>query len=316
MSQIVPAGLTAAFLEFNLRFNEAMSFAPIWWDKIAYEQESNAESVTYSLLDKIPRMRKWLAGSPRAIQNASLRSYSLVNDDYELTEEIDRNKFDDDLYGNFSNLFTQMGEQAARWPDDMLATALQAGNAAANTCYDGQPFFSASHPQNIDVVGGTTYSNYSVNGMALTAANYNSVRATMMSYLGADAKPLGVIPTLLVVPPQLEQAGKQILNTDWIAPSGAFGAIAAAAPSQNTLRGSADLLMVPQLTNAATTWYLLAATKSLKPFVFQRRKSPVFQMFTAPTDPEVFKNRKYVFGCDARGAVGYTAPFLAYSATA
>jgi phage major head subunit gpT-like protein len=316
MAQIVPANLAAAFLEFNLRFNEAMSFAALWWNKIAYEQPSGGESVTYSLLDKITRMRKWLAGSPRAVQNASLRSYSLINDDYELTLEIDRNKFDDDLYGNFGQLFTQMGEQAARWPDDMVATILQQGAVAGNICYDGQTFFNASHPVNIDNPTGATYSNYSVSGMALTAPNYNTVRATMMGYNGADGKPLGVVPTLLVVPPQLEQAGKQILNTDWIAPGAGFGAIAASAPSQNTLRGSASLLMVPQLANEPTAWYLLAADNSLKPFVVQKRKNPVFQMFTAPTDPEVFKNRKYVFGTDGRGAAGYTAPFLAYRALA
>jgi phage major head subunit gpT-like protein len=309
MSQIIPANLQAAFLEFNLRFNQAMTFAPIWWDKLAYEQPSVGESVTYSLLDKIARLRKWLAGQPRAIQNASLRSYSLVNDDYELTEEIDRNKFDDDLYGNFAQLFTQMGEQAARWPDDMLATALQAGAAAGSLCYDGQPFFSTSHPQNIDAPA-TTYSNLNASGLALTAANYNTQRAAMMSYNGADGKPLGIIPNLLIVPPQLEQAGKQILNTDWIAPGTGFGAVAANAPSQNTLRGSADLLMVPQLANEPTVWYLAMVTSSIKPLVFQKRKAPVFQMFTNPTDPEVWKNRKYMFGTDARGAVGYTAPFL------
>jgi phage major head subunit gpT-like protein len=314
--QVVPQNLAAAFLEFSTRFNTIFTATPAWWDRLALEVPSGAEGVTYSILDRIPRMRKWLVGNPRAIINASLRSFTLINDDWELTAEIDRNKFDDDQAGNFAGLFGQFGEQAKHWPDTMVAQLIQGGTAATSTAYDGQPFFSTSHPVNMDSAAAGTYSNLSATGMALTAANYNTVRSTMQTYLGADGNPLGVMPTLLIVPPQLEQAGKQILNTDWIAPGTGFGAIAANAPSQNTLRGSADLLMIPQLANEPTVWYLVATSGGAKPFIFQNRKAPVFQMYTAPSDPEVFKNRKYVFGTDARGAAGFTAPFLAYRAAA
>jgi phage major head subunit gpT-like protein len=316
MALLVPGNLNIAFLEFSTRFNDIFAATPAWWDQVAMEVPSAGESVVYSILDKIPRMRKWLAGSPRAVVNASLRSYALVNDDWELTLEIDRNKFNDAQYGQYTPLMGQMGEQAKHWPDDMIATLLQTGNAATSLSYDQQPFFSTSHPVNMDSTTAGTFSNYSATGMALTAANYNTVRATMMSYLGADGKPLGVMPSLLIVPPQLEQAGKQILNTDWIAPGAGFGAIAANAPSQNTLRGSAGLLVIPQLANAPTTWYLVATMGGAKPFIFQNRQAPQFQMYTSANDHYVFKDRKYVFGVDARGAAGFTAPFLAYSATA
>lgn len=314
---IVPiATLQAAFTEFSMRFNNLFTTTPTWWQEVAMEVPSNGESVTYSILDRIPRMRKWLVGSPRAVANAALRGYTLTNDDWELTLEVPRNKFNDAQYDQYGGLFAAMGAQAAHWPDDMIATLLQTGTAATSVSYDQQPFFSTSHPVNMDSTAAGTFSNYSSTGMALTAANYNAVRATMTAYLGADGKPLGVMPNLLIVPPQIEQAAKQILNTDWIAPGAGFGAIAANAPSQNTLRGSADLLVVPQLANAPATWYLVATMDGTRPFVFQNRQAPVFQQFTSPTDPEVFKNRKYVFGCDARGAAGFTAPFLAYSATA
>jgi phage major head subunit gpT-like protein len=138
----------------------------------------------------------------------------------------------------------------------------------------------------------------------------------MAAFNGADGKPLGILPNLLVVPPQLEQAGRQILNADFIAPTAAVGGNAANVMQTNTLKGSADLLVVPQLANEATAWYLLVTNLPIKPFVFQRRKSPTFQQFTDPTSPDVFKRRKYVYGTDARGAAGYTLPILAYRALA
>jgi phage major head subunit gpT-like protein len=314
--QITPASLAAMFFAFDQSFQAGLTSAQPWHTGVATEVPSSGESLTYPLLDKIPRFKKWLPNAERIAENASLRGYSLTNDDYELTIEVDRNKIEDDLYGAYAPLMQMMGTQAALWPGDLVAAIMQAGAAAGSLCYDGQPMFSTSHPVNMDDSSLGTYSNYSASGLALNAANYNTAYAAMQSFNGADGKPLGVQPTLLVVPPQLAQAGKQLLNTDWIATSTAFGAVGANAPSQNTLKGSADLLIIPQLANEATAWYLLATGTPIKPFVFQRRKSPAFQQFTDPSSPDVFKRRKYVYGSDARGAAGYTLPFLAYRALA
>jgi phage major head subunit gpT-like protein len=52
-----------------------------------------------------------------------------------------------------------MGVQAALWPGDLVAAVMQAGAAAGSLCYDGQPFFNASHPVNMDDSSLGTYSN-------------------------------------------------------------------------------------------------------------------------------------------------------------
>jgi phage major head subunit gpT-like protein len=310
---IVPSNLSAAFLQFSLLFNQGLSFAKPWSGAIAYEEMADGEAKTYSFLDKIPRLRKWLQGSPRAMQNAALRSYSLVHDDYELSVEVPRNKFEDDLYGNFGSLFSQMGAQAALWPDDLTAAALQAGAAATSICFDGQPFFNASHPVNMDDASKGTYSNLRSAAFALTPTNYATIYAEMEAYKGADGVPMQIKPSLLVVPPQLRQAAQQILNADFIAPAAAIGGNAAAVQQTNTLKGSADLLVVPQLANEATGWYLIGKEPSgvMKPIVFQRRKSPVL-LPPNPDSEKARKERKYEFLCDARGAAGYTMPVFAY----
>jgi phage major head subunit gpT-like protein len=301
------------FYEFNLAFQEGLTTADVWHDKLSTTVPSGGESITYPLLDKVPRLRKWLPSQDRTAQNASLRSYSLTNDDYELTVEVDRNKIEDDMWGAFTPLMRMMGEQAARWPGDMLASAIQAG--ASNACYDAKNFFATDHPVNIDGTISGTQSNYSASGLSLTAANYTTTRGVMASYLGADGKPLGLNPDLLVVPPQLEMNGRQILNSEFIAPAAGFGTNTTGIQT-NVLRGSADLLVIPQLSNESTTWYLMVVNLPIKPFVFQQRKAPVFVQYIDPSSPHVFNRRKFVYGCDARGAAGYTIPFLCYRATA
>lgn len=70
----------------------------------------------------------------------------------------------------------------------------------------------------------------------LNAANYASGRAAMMGMKGDYGKPLGLRPTLLVVPPALEGAGLEILNAE----RDTGGAT-------NVWRNTAELAVVPWL---------------------------------------------------------------------
>lgn len=71
---------------------------------------------------------------------------------------------------------------------------------------------------------------------ALTAENYAAARAAMMSLKGDGGKPLNVRPTLLVVPPELEGAAREIL----LAERNDMGAT-------NVYRNTAELLVTPWL---------------------------------------------------------------------
>ena len=70
----------------------------------------------------------------------------------------------------------------------------------------------------------------------LNPANYAIARAGIQSMKGDGARPLGLIPNLLVVPPSLESAGRQILNSEY----GTGGVT-------NEWKGTAELLVVPWL---------------------------------------------------------------------
>lgn len=73
----------------------------------------------------------------------------------------------------------------------------------------------------------------------LNAANYAAARAAMMSLKNAEGRPLRVRPDLLVVPPSLEAAARDILENRFL-PGGS-------SLKSNIWQGSARLLVAPEL---------------------------------------------------------------------
>ena len=71
---------------------------------------------------------------------------------------------------------------------------------------------------------------------ALSPANYAIGRAAIQNMKGDGSRPLGLVPNLLVVPPALESAGRQILNSEY-----------GTAGITNEWKGTAELLVVPWL---------------------------------------------------------------------
>jgi phage major head subunit gpT-like protein len=70
----------------------------------------------------------------------------------------------------------------------------------------------------------------------LDAANYGAARAAMMGFKDSEGKPLGIVPNLLVVPPDLEAEAREILMNERDA-SGAT----------NKWKGTAELMVLPWL---------------------------------------------------------------------
>lgn len=68
----------------------------------------------------------------------------------------------------------------------------------------------------------------------LNAANYAAARQAMQELKGEGNRPLGVMPNVLIVPPSLESAGRQILNSEY----GTGGVT-------NEWKGTAELIVTP-----------------------------------------------------------------------
>lgn len=71
---------------------------------------------------------------------------------------------------------------------------------------------------------------------ALSAANYAAARKAMMEFKGDNTEPLGIMPTLLVVPPEHEAAAREVIMAE-----------RNAAGATNVYRDTAKLLVTPWL---------------------------------------------------------------------
>jgi phage major head subunit gpT-like protein len=305
---LTPTNLQIFFTGLQTNWEAGYKLPQPWYEQIAMTVPSDTELETYAWMDRIPKMRQWVG--PRTVNNAPLRSRSITNLDWELTESIPRNRFLDDKLGLYAPLAKNIGWQAAKLHDQQLALLMQSNP----TGFDNVAFFATTHLTNIDDPASATQSN--LLSLALTPSNYSAARAKMRSWKGRDGQPMGTRPSLLVVPPSLEEAALNILNSDFIAPSLFGGQTQVGAnDNKNILKGSASLLVIDELENEPTSWYLLDNTDMIKPFVVQIRQAANFVYLNNPTDANVFWKKEFIFGVDSRSAYDVSLWFKALKST-
>lgn len=308
--EVTQANLDIIFRQANTVFQEALLSYQPWSTQVSFTMPSASASITYGWMDRLPALRKWIGN--RVINAVSTHERTVRNEPYEETFALKRTDVEDDQIGLFSAATRMQAAAAAMWPDVQMADFFR--NASTVTGYDGVAVFATNHPLfGGDVVGiptGITQSNLFLN-TGLTWDNFNTVRSAMQSYVGIDQQPLGVMPNLLVVPPQLEGVAKLILEADFLSNFAGQGA----APATNVLKGVAKILVVPQLANKPNSWLLMDTNQVVKPFVWQLRQSPRFTMLTNPTDQNVFLSNQFLYGVDARGAAAETLWWLTAACT-
>lgn len=293
---ITPITLKNLFTRLFNTFDEAKGAASVskeLVDMLTTEVPSSQFFNTYAWLELAGlRMREWIG--QRAVRGLSQRIYQVYNKHYELTFGVDMDTLDDSMLASQDMFVRQLAIAADRLPFDLVLDLLR--NGETRVCYDGQYFFDIDHPVNIDQGTTGTQSNYRTS-FPLTRANYISARQDMMGWLAADGTPLGVLPTTIIVPPQLEDAARNIVVVDTIAIAGGV--------QSNTQKGSAKVITIPELAVDPLTWYLVAADNGFKPFLLQPRQAPRFVSRVNPDSENVFWSKTYEFGADARYGAGY-----------
>jgi phage major head subunit gpT-like protein len=286
VNQVALKGISTGFKTI---FNKIFSEVQPQWNKIATLVPSETGEENYKWLGKIPRMREWIG--EREIQNLTVSDYTIKNKDFELTIGVDRNDIEDDKLGIYQPIISDIGQTTAEHPDTLVFGLLKDG--FTNKCYDKKPFFATDHK-----VGKKTVSNKGTEKLSATA--YGKARAEMMSLVDENDISLKIIPNLLVVPPALESAAREILFAEQIN------------ATTNIYKGTAELLVVPELAGKDEAWYLLCTNKSIKPLIYQERKKPRFVAFFNENDEHVFKNKQFLYGVDGRCNAGYSFWQMAY----
>lgn len=278
---LINAGnLKTLTVAFNAAFRAGLGQAAPQWQQVATTVPSNTGSEEYGWLGAFPNMREWLGD--RVINGAKSHGYTIKNRSFEMTVAVPRPAIEDDQYGVYTPMMTEMGRASAAHPDQLVFGLLAAGTSTP--CYDGQYFFDTDHPvtgddgvtvasqSNIDTSGSSSpwylldtsralkpiifQSRKSPNFVSKTAETDNNVfdrneyvygvdsrcnvgfgfwqlayrsnaaldetalvnaYTAMTTRKGDGGRPLGIKPTLLVVPPALKFAAMKLVNATTLA---------------------------------------------------------------------------------------------------
>lgn len=316
---ITGSNLSILFTNASIAWQQALQTTPTFYKEISTVMPSSTSQNLYAWLDRFPAMRRWLGD--RVMNTLATHSRTVVNAPFELTNEILAEHIRHDQYGVFNFNVQFLGQQAAKWPDQTLVDYLV--NRAAAACsnpvngFDGKTLFATDHPTlGGDVVGGvpssvaSTQSNL-YTSTALTYDNYVAVRTNMASLKGADGQPLNNWPDTLIVPPQLEGKGKNILEADFLAGVNTINT----APQSNVYKGTAQLKVIQELSVLPNIWYMMCTKSVVKPLIWQQEMAPRFTYLINPTDINVFMARKFFYGIEAWGEAAESMWFLAAAAT-
>lgn len=289
--------LNAVFTNLRTEFNRAFAAAPTQWPRIAMRAPSGSAQNDYKWLAQFPKMRRWIG--EKHVKSLEGFGYTVVNEDWETTVEVDRNHIEDDTLGIYAPQAQSAGFAAAQFPDELVFSLLNFTGKG----FDGLAFFATAHK-----VAGANVSNkgttaLSVATQAAALASFGAARTAMRKFKDDEGRSLNVIPDTLAVPPALEDVGNALLMSERLDDG-----------KVNPYKGTAQLLVVPDLATD-TEWYLLDTKKPVKPFIYQERKAPVFVQQTDPQADDVFMRRMFKYGAEARAAGGYGFWQLAYGST-
>lgn len=212
---ITAATLQALFTGYKANFQQGFSSlgeASNLYAQLATVVPSTNTREAYPYLRSIPGVREWVGD--RVVHALGSGMFSILNRKFEHTEGVGRDQIEDDSYGLFAPLMTEMGRLAAEHPN-LLAVECLEDNPL---CYDGQNLFDTDHPVQVNEGTTTTTSNV----------------------------------------------------------------IAGAGPA----------------------WYVLDLSRAVRPLIFQRRRDYQFRTINRTDDTQVFLTDRYLYGVDARVAVG------------
>lgn len=291
--------LKAIFVNLKTTFNNAFTAAPSQWQEIAMLVPSTGKQNDYAWLSSFPKMREWVG--EKVVKALAASGYVIVNRPFEATIAVKRDDIDDDNLGIYKPQAEMAGFSAKQLPDEIVFELVN--TAFASPCYDGQYFFDTDHD-----VAGASVSNKGTKALSITSqaaarASYGAARTALRSMKDDEGRPLAVNPTVLLVPPALEDIANLLMTAERLEDG-----------KPNPYKGTAKVVTAAWLTSP-TAWFLLDTSKPVRPFIYQERKKPVFVEQTHPQSSEVFLRAEYLFGAEARGNGGYGFWQLAYGST-
>lgn len=262
------------------------------------EFPSTTASNFYAWLSKVPGFRKWVGD--RVYNNVASKRHEVVNVKYEDSISLTQDDLEDDQYGVYTPIIKMMGIAWLQLQRDLILqcfTSRVVSTAPEDLCFTGYPLASDSH-----LYGANTIDNKSTTALSKTEFEAACLAASAWKYEdGSLVKPNF---THLLVGEKLRSTAFGIVVAEEIS-DGAGGNI------NNPNKGKCQLVILPELAGTYDDyWFLVDASKPVKPVALQIRKTPQPLMDTDPATLE--RTGKVDFLASGRLAASPTFPHLVY----
>lgn len=260
-----------------------------------YSTGSDRDSLVFG--SALNAIREWTGA--KEFGNFEMFSQSVVLTTYEDSFSLPRKFVDYDTTGAVGRMLSQKIEASLANADDkIIFDALVGSSGAGPTGFDALSLINDSHS-----LGGSTYDNKTTS--ALTFSTYDSGVQAMMGFKAANAEPLNVFPTHLVVGPKLRKQALEIAgNAERLVAvdnSGAeSGTRVAASSIGNVFKGdNIDVVVWNRLTGTQDDyWYLMDLSKPSKPLCLKRERGYELIDQTDMDDPQRFAVDQYVWSIE------------------
>ena len=253
-------------------FHQAMDTIPTVWQNHVQTIQSTSSSETYTFPGFLPTPREFL--NSRQFQGARDFTYTVENNEYELSMNIERKAWEDDQHGLIKARITEMAEVWATFKDSLFTTLLANSNVSGNNSFDGTTFIADDH--SAGTTGQTNDNNLTSSAPSattITAAELlpliASVRSSFWSFTDDQGRPFNVGPAMsnmrAIIHPAQERAFTEAMGSNFVGTSG--GETPLIAPSWIT---GWDVLPYIATGDLDEIWFtLVGATR--KPFIYQER---------------------------------------------
>lgn len=143
MGVVMDTGLSSRAVvgRFYRRLEEFAQEA--WWSRLAMRFSSSQESETYRWLGMVPQIREWKGG--RQARPLRAQGVTIVNKIWESTIRVDADEARRDKTGQIMIRVNEMARRVATHPNKLMTDLMLSG--ATSNCYDGSPYFGASHSE-------------------------------------------------------------------------------------------------------------------------------------------------------------------------
>ena len=295
---LTPTSLQVLFKGFRTIFDSSLQSAPTDWQDIAMRVDSASAEELYAFLDALPGMKEFIGEI--TIEEATASEWVIRNKKWQDTVRVKRENVERDSYGLYNPIFSELGMIARQHPDELVAALLN--NGFTDKDYTGKAFFAENKKHAPNRKGSATFSN--VTNAALAEASLTAAIANIKGRKNGEGRAMKLGRSLqLIVPPALEQTGKELLQAE----KNASGAT-------NILRDSAQLKVLPDLTSD-TAWFLIENGRAIRPLIMQIEVEPQLTTLVDPNNALTFTTDDFFYRVYGRWNAGYGFPQLAYGSS-